>query len=455
MIRRALIVAVAALLTACAAKSPPAPPAVTSPKFPDFVYPVPPQGLGNPVAAERHFVGWQYLQGGDLRAAERNFEAALKQSSAFYPAEVALGYLALAKKNQRQSLQHFDRAIVANPRYAPALAGRAEAMLAAGQTADAVQSIEAALQAAPGDPALGPLRSRLEVLKFRVQQTDITSARKLAESGRLDDARAAYEAAIAASPDSPFLLRELADVERRAGRIEEALAHARKASELEPDEPRSHIMLGELFEAQGDHQHAIDAFTTAVALQPDEAISERIDALRSRAAFEAMPAEYRDIQTSATLTRAQLAALMAVRLEPLLADARRLNAVVITDTRGHWAASYILAMARAGVMEVYPNHTFQPDDIVRRGDLALAASRVLELIAGKNPQLDAAWRNARGKFPDLGPRHLSYPAASVAVAAGVMSPLPDGTFQLTEPVTGDEAVAAVTKLQELGGQPPR
>ena len=36
-----------------------------------------------------------------------------------------------------------------------------------------------------------------------------------------------------------------------------------------------------------------------------------------------------------------------------------------------------------------------------------------------------------------------------------MTPRPDGSFQLTRPVTGAEAVAAVDKLAQLGGRPAR
>ena len=36
-----------------------------------------------------------------------------------------------------------------------------------------------------------------------------------------------------------------------------------------------------------------------------------------------------------------------------------------------------------------------------------------------------------------------------------MTTAPDGSFQLTRPVTGAEAVAAVDKLAELGGRPVR
>jgi tetratricopeptide (TPR) repeat protein len=240
---RFVLVAAMAALAGCAARVPPAPPAVTTPKFPDFLFPAVPPGLGTPAATERHDAGWQWLQAGDLRAAERNFTSALKQSAALYPAEVGLGYVALARKNFKESLLHFDRAVVANPRYAPALAGRAEVLLAMNQPEEALVSLEAALAV---DPSLTTVRSRLEVLRFRSQQQQIGEARKLAEAGRLNEARAAYQAAIVQSPQSPFLHRELADVERRAANLDAALEHAEHAAELEPDDARTQVMLGDI-----------------------------------------------------------------------------------------------------------------------------------------------------------------------------------------------------------------
>ena len=37
----------------------------------------------------------------------------------------------------------------------------------------------------------------------------------------------------------------------------------------------------------------------------------------------------------------------------------------------------------------------------------------------------------------------------------IMAPTADGSFQLSRPVTGQEAVAAVNKLAELSGRPSR
>jgi hypothetical protein len=54
------------------------------------------------------------------------------------------------------------------------------------------------------------------------------------------------------------------------------------------------------------------------------------------------------------------------------------------------------------------------------------------------------------KFTDLPPSHLAYPAASAAVAAGVMTTTADA-FQPSRPITGDEALDAIAKLESLAG----
>jgi S-layer homology domain len=100
-------------------------------------------------------------------------------------------------------------------------------------------------------------------------------------------------------------------------------------------------------------------------------------------------------------------------------------------------------------MDTQPNYTFQPSARVRRGDLAQTVSRVLALIAASKPDAGKSWLSARVKMSDVAPTHLSYPAVSQAVAAGVMSLDDKGAFQLLRPVTGAEAVEVVTRLEAL------
>jgi len=106
-------------------------------------------------------------------------------------------------------------------------------------------------------------------------------------------------------------------------------------------------------------------------------------------------------------------------------------------------------VARAGVLEPFPNHTFQPQARVRRGDLAAAVSRLVLLASRDDPERLEALTKARPKIADMSQGHLSYPAVAVAVASGVM-PLLDGErFGVTRPVSGAEAIDVVGRVRDL------
>ena len=87
-------------------------------------------------------------------------------------------------------------------------------------------------------------------------------------------------------------------------------------------------------------------------------------------------------------------------------------------------------------------------------DFAQAMSRLLAKVAVVSPAQARAWTNARGKFTDIAAGHLAYPAASTAVAAGLMVAAPDGSFQPSRVVTGAEAIEAVERLRRMANVSP-
>jgi tetratricopeptide (TPR) repeat protein len=445
----AVLVAVTALVGACAPKAPPLVPGPD--RYPEFLFPeVPPDLAGTAAAATRgHQEGWRYLQVGNFRAAERSLTSVLRRTPAFYPAHAALGYVEFAERDFRQAIQHFDRALQANAAYVPALVGRGEAWLALKQEAAALESFEAAIRV---DPALADVRRRVEVLRFRSLQQALATAQQAAQQGRLAEARGAYQQAIAASPESGFLYRELAVVERRAGEIDHAMAHARRAIELDPGDGAAHLMIGELHEERGEAEAALAAYEQAKAFGAAADLDARMDAIRERLAFARLPEEYRAIEAAPRITRGELAALVGIRLEPLLKLSRRRDVPLITDTRGHWAQHWIVSVTRSGIMDVFGNHTFQPNAPVRRADLAQASSRVLTIIASRDRTAGGQWQGARHRFSDIGPGHLAYSAASASVAAGVIAVENEGAFRPSHVVTGEEAVAAIARLEALGAR---
>ena len=434
------------LISVAGCARPAAPPVVTTPHYPDYIFPT--LSEPDPKQADllhEHDAAWRWFQSGDLARAEAGFLAVLKQSPEFYPTETALGYLELARKNYEAATQRFDRVLERNAGYVAALVGRGEAMLALSREPEALVSFEAAVKL---DPELQTIARRVEVLRARAQQRNVAAARSAAQANRLDEAARLYEQAIAASPDSAFLVRDLADVEFKQGKTDEALARYRRVMEMDPTDVASRIRIGEILDARGDIAGAREIYIEAQTLEPSAELNRRIGALDARLAYLKLPAEYRAIPDNQTITRGDLASLIGIRLAALLQGAPA-QPVLITDVRTHWASEWIMAAADAGVMEPYENHTFQPENLVRRSDLAHAVARMLKIIAASRPELLKEWQSRVQKMADVGVSNLHYADASLSVAAGVVSLVDGGSFQLSREVSGAEAIDAISRIERL------
>ena len=387
-----------------------------APKYPDFVFPAAPARLAPPAVAVRHQVAWQWLQAGDLRAAERNFSAALKEAPAFYPSEAGLGYVgARARTTTRRRRRTSTARWRANPAYAPALAGRGGAADARRARAGA-RSFEAAIAA---DPQLvGAPRAASTSSGSAGLQNDVDAARKAAEAGRLAEAHALYDAAIAASPDSPFLYRELAVVERREGNLAAALEHAQKAARAQP------VRAAQLRDHRGDLRGAGRLREGRRRVRRRGGDRAERGARRARSTSCASGRRSRRCRRSTGRSRprrpspARSSPRSSASGSTTSSAARaRANAVVMTDTRGQLGGAV------------------DPVGLARRPDGAVSQPHVpaerpgppRRSRAGRQPRAGAHRRRAipgspaRGAtpaaaFPDVAPGHLSYPAASRRVS---------------------------------------
>ena len=322
---------------ACAPRTAPPPAAPAVARHPEFMFPAVPAALSRAPGADRIDAGWRYLQGDDLRNASREFTAALKRNPSLYPAQAGEAYVELARGEHARALAAFDTALRAAGTYVPALVGRGQTLLAMDRDDEALAAFEAALAA---DSSLTDVQRRVEVLRFRSAQQVIAAAREAASAGRLAEARMAYERAMKNSPDSPFLHRELGIVERRQGNADSALGHFRSAIQLDPSDAVSHAEIGDLLAARGDYEGAEASYRRAGAIDPSPELDAKMASIRALAREARLPVEFRAIAAAPQITRGDLAALIGVRLESLVAQAPP-RQVVVTDTRGHWAASWI------------------------------------------------------------------------------------------------------------------
>jgi len=443
----------ATLAAACAPKRVELP-IVSAPKYPDFVQPVvPPQYVGTP-AGLAEMRGWVFLQAGDVRNAELEFAKAVKAVPA-YPVESSIGYVALAKKDLTGALADFDRTLARDPNDVSSLVGRGQVLLFMNRESEALPMFEAAMSATrplPPNATTEEIKRHVtvlnEVMKFRALTQHISGARDASRAGRLDEAVKAYGEAIEASPDSTFLYVELATVERRKGDNDAAIEQFRKAVSMDPTDVRSITQIGELLEARNDIPGAIKAYSDAIAVESNPDLEKRVADLRE-GLLTALPEAYRGIAESPQITRADLATLIAGRLDRLVQATRTQEADMLVDSRDSPAWRSIQTVVRAGIMDAYPNHTFAPRDPVTRAELAVAASRLLNRIAADHPGQPNAWDGKKVAFTDMATDHLQYTAASTAVSAGVMTPSAGNAFQPLRTVSGKEAADAIAKLDIL------
>ena len=174
----------------------------------------------------------------------------------------------------------FDAALAARPAYVPALAGRAEALIAGNRGVEAIAALEALIAA---DPQRTAARTRLETLRLQVIEGLVAEARAARQRNDLDAARTAWTRAVEASPDSADFLRELAQVERQAGQLDAALTHARAALLLDDGDAGTHALsaswraraatCGRLSRPTRGRRRAIPARSTARASRISSAAS--------------------------------------------------------------------------------------------------------------------------------------------------------------------------------------
>jgi len=114
----------------------------------------------------------------------------------------------------------------------------------------------------------------------------------LQEQGRLPEALAEFQQALAFMPNDPTLLNAIGLCAVRANRAQEGLAAFERALAAQPDNPVTHFRKGWAHTSAGDPDAARKSYERAVALKPDYA--EALAALASIAAREEKPELARD-----------------------------------------------------------------------------------------------------------------------------------------------------------------
>lgn len=402
----------------------------------DYIFPeISGEGL-TPRETESLRRAWNDILTGQVARAEEAVNGLMRTRPGLLAGQTLRGFAALRAERIPDAAAAFESVLKVSPDEAPALVGLASVKRRLGQIDEALPLYQRAQQLRPGD---GALARRTAEVKLQVAETNIARADALSAEGKKTEAIIMLQRALGVAPELALIRLQLADLLLEAGRRPEAVAVLEGT--LDADRNVA-LKIASLRLEDGDLDGAEQVLRRGLKdVNEDPEASLLLATIRDRRAFLALPEQLRGIGDAPRITRAELAALVVLRVEALQSAKPAGKPGVASDLSLTWARPQVLRALQLGLMDVYPNHTFQPTGAVRRGELAVVAARVLDLLA---------WGKAEGAPPrDMSPSHLQYRPVLRVVGAGVMQNTAAGTFEPWRLISGAEAKAVVDSLARL------
>ena len=238
------------------------------------------------------------------------------------------------------------------------------------------------------------------------------------------------------------------------------------AIEIDPRYPPGYLYLGQTHVALRDFDSAVDAYRRGInALPTNTELNDgwqRVSEIQR--ATIGVPDRYIEIALTEAVSRAELSVLLNEELDlegifqkrtveerrfapPGQQQARAERQTAPNDVAAdHWARVHIEQVVKFGAMDLFPDGSFRPNQVVTRLDLAMLIQRIL-VEAFEDESLKSKFFGSASPFPDVMNTHFSFNAVMLATTRGIMDGKPDGTFFLEGTLPGHEAILIVRNLK--------
>lgn len=416
---------------------------------------------GTPYSVEASYQkGLQQLNNRNLLAAIESFNQTLEQDPNYVKAYEGLGEVYLLQGKYQLAEQNYLKALELGSLSLSTLLSLGSVQARQGKYEEALNTYQKALEISPQNAVV---LDRLTSLQTVVSDAHLQKGLELKRREELDAALKELQAAQKLAPRQLGLLVEIGYIFLEKNEYDEADKYFQEVLTRQPDFISALLGAGEVQLAKGNPENARSYFEKVLNLEPDNiqarTFMEKLQGLGvelkpapTPAIPQEYPREYLDIARHETLTRGELAVLIFFGLDlenkiqtlPDLASAYQVQ--FISDISGHWAKSYIVKITAYGLMEVFPDHTFQPDDVVIRGELAAIIDRIF--TAFSKPLIIDPTRASSISFRDVSPENIYYRAVMATYLAGILDNVSDSEFGLSKPVSGSEAMEIMARVKE-------
>ena len=155
-----------------------------------------------------------------------------------------------------------------------------------------------------------------------------------------------------------------------------------------------------------------------------------------------LPEEMTPLSDLKVISRGGMAVLLMFELPVKIFPVQQKIPMVV-DVANHWARREILSSVRLGLLPVFSNHRFLPDQKVTRGEMA-------QVLAGILEQKEILFRNSGTAMEhpaDLPEDHLMYAEVRRVLEADLMELDASGRFYVEKEVTGIQAKGYLERIK--------
>lgn len=386
---------------------------------------------------------WQSLREGRGSKAEKSLSRMETSSPVF---SVGLGYAYFLQNDLLGAESSFKQALTEYPDMILARLGLAQIYQETGRENLLFNELREILKREPRHPWAS---REYRLLKTRKTDEYAEEAERAIAEGNAEKATEAYLSALHYSPENTDIHLALADIYKKEKKFQDALVHLKTASSNEPKNIRILKNYAETLYLADHLSRSLDVYEQMLEIDPDNSdVKTQIEQLKAKLGIFELPSQYEAIASSETLTREEMAALLAVKLKDYL-DEPPVKPSIIVDISTSWASRFIVKIASLGFMDVYANHSFQPKKVMTRAETAEVFLRLLAHLGKKGYRFIQQFPPEKIQIADVSPDNVYYQPILLILSYQIMDLPPNKTFRPGQGISGFEAIKTLDVLLGL------
>jgi len=359
---------------------------------------------------------------------------------------VGLGYSYFLLNKYQASEESFKAALEDYPDMVLIHLGLAQLYQKAGQENLAFTEYREVLKRKPDHSWA---QQEYDAIQSKKTEEALNEGKNFLAQGDIERSKQSFLKTLYYSPHSPEAHLALAEIYKADNKFQKALVHLEAISSHEAKNPDFLKNYAEtLFRAE-QYTKSLEVYKQLLELQPEnQEIQSRIESLKNKLGIFELPNQYHTIPSKEAISREEIASLLAVKFQEIIDEAKGKPRIII-DISTSWATKFILKMTSLGILEVYPNHTFQPQKIITRAEMAEILLRFIDFLKKKGCGLIQQFPPERIRISDVSSdNYYHYPITQI-LSYQIMDLSPGKAFRPDQPVSGQEVVKILDIILSL------